>query len=77
MFLLFRLVRNSSHPALKWVICALLAAFGVALIVWGLLDHSTGIALRGVLELVIVGVVILRVRSSRGPWGGGRPNQLR
>ena len=75
MFLLYRFVRNSSHPALKWVICALLAALGVAFIAWGLLDHSAGIAVRGVLELVIVGVILPRLRSSRSPWGGGRPNQ--
>jgi hypothetical protein len=76
LFFLFRLVRNSSHPALKWVIAALLVALGVALIGWGLLDHSSILAIRGVLELVIVAVFVLRVARPGRLRGGGGPNRL-
>jgi hypothetical protein len=72
MFFLYRLLRNSSHPALKWGLMALLFAVGVALIVWGLLAESSILAIRGVLELVIVGVIVLRVvRLGRLRGGGG------
>lgn len=74
-FLLFRLIRNSGHPALKWGLLALLSALGVGLIVWGLLDHSTILAIRGVVELVIVGVVALRLARPRNTPLGGGPNR--
>lgn len=76
MFFLSRFLRNSSHPALRWGIAALLTAFGIALIVWGLVAHNTIIAIRGVLELLIVGYIVARVmRPRRTPGGGnaGRP----
>ena len=77
MFFLSRLLRNSTHPALTWGVVALLAGAGVALIVWGLLDHSPIIAVRGLLELVIVGLVLVRVLGPRGNRGGDDPSQRR
>lgn len=73
MLFLSRLLRTSAHPALKWGVAGLLGALGVGLIIWGLLTHSPTLALRGVLELVIVGVIVLRVFGTRGTRGGAGP----
>jgi predicted Co/Zn/Cd cation transporter (cation efflux family) len=75
VFFFFRFLRNSQHPALKWSILALLSAFGVGLIVWGIFGHSTYLVIRGVIELVIVGVIFLRLGWRRNTPTGGGPNR--
>lgn len=77
MFFLYRLLRNPSHPRLKWALATLLLALGVGLIVWGLLDHSPILAIRGAVELVIVGgFVIGVVRRNTQLRRGPGPSQL-
>lgn len=77
MFFLYRLLRNPSHPRLKWALAALFLALGVGLIVWGLLDHNLIIVIRGVVELVIVGgFVIGVVRRNAQLRRGPGPSQL-
>jgi len=76
VFFFFRFLRNSTHPALRWGIAALLGALGIALIVWGLVDHNTIIAIRGVVELLIVGYLLVRVYRPRRTPGGGSTGRL-
>lgn len=76
MFYLFRFLRDGSHPKLQWGLAALLVAAGVALIAWGLVDHSPLIAVRGAVELVLVGGFVLGVvRRHRRLGGGAGPSQ--
>jgi hypothetical protein len=75
VFFFYRFLRNSGHPALKWGILALLSALGVGLIIWGIFGHSTYLVIRGVLELVIVGVIFLRLGWRRNTPRGGDSNR--
>ncbi len=77
MFFLYRFLRSSSHPLVKWGFLTLLTALGVGLIVWGLLDHNTIILIRGVIELVIVAVIYFRVFRPSGMRGGAGQDSLR
>jgi hypothetical protein len=71
VFFVYRLIRGAT-PALRVGLCALLAAVGVALVIWGLVGHSPIIAIRGVIELVVVAVIALRLLwpSSLGTAAG-------
>lgn len=60
MFLMFRLFRNLSPRAALWLIVAIVAV-GVVLVVYGLVDHSTILAVRGALFLVVAAVIGVRM----------------
>jgi hypothetical protein len=71
VFFLYRIIRSSS-PTVRWALCGLLLAIGVVLIVLGLAGHNTVLAIRGVIELVIVGVIAAALlRPGRAVRGGG------
>jgi hypothetical protein len=73
---LFRFLRDPSHSKLQWALAVLLVALGLALIVWGLVAHSPLLAVRGAVELVLVGgFVIGVVRRHRRLSGGNGPSQ--
>jgi hypothetical protein len=76
VFFLSRLLGSSAHPALKWGIAGLLTALGIGLLIWGLVEHNYIIAVRGVLELVIVGYIFFRVRSLRARNQRNNPRNL-
>jgi hypothetical protein len=61
LLLLFRFLRDPSQAKLQWALAALLVALGVAMIIWGLAEHSPLMAVRGAAELVIVGGFVLGV----------------
>lgn len=61
MIFLFKFLRDPSHSQLQWALAALLVGLGVALIIWGLVAHSPLIAIRGAVELVLVGGFVLGV----------------
>ncbi len=63
MFFLGRLLMGNTNPTLRWGIAGALLALGVGLIIWGLLDKQPVIIFRGVIELVLVAVLVLRFRS--------------
>jgi hypothetical protein len=71
LFFLFRVLRDPSHPNLKLGLAGLLLALGVALIIWGLVGHNPLIAIRGAVELVIVGGFVFGVLQRRRGLGGG------
>jgi hypothetical protein len=76
LLFLFRFLRDPSHAKLQWALAALLVAFGLALIIWGLVDHNTLIAIRGASELVLVGGFVLGVvRRHRRLSGADGPSQ--
>jgi len=75
LFFLFRFLQDPSHAKLQWALAAVLVALGVALIIWGLLDRSPLIAIRGAVELVVVGGFVLGVvRRHRRLSGVDGPN---
>lgn len=73
MFMIFRLFRHSS-PWVRWLVVGLVTAGGVALVVFGLMDHITILVVRGAILLVVAvlaGVRMLRpTRVSRGGGSG-------
>lgn len=74
LFYLFRFLRDPAHSTLQSILAGLLIAFGVALIVWGLVEHSPLLAIRGAVELLLVGGFVLGVvrRHRRLSGTGGR-----
>lgn len=73
---LFRFLRDPSHSTLQWTLAVVLVAFGVGLIVWGLVEHSPLLAVRGAVELLLVGGFVLGVvRRHRRLGGAGDPSQ--
>jgi uncharacterized membrane protein YdcZ (DUF606 family) len=76
LIFLFRFLRDPSHSRLQWALAALLVGLGVALIIWGLVEHSPLIAIRGAVELVLVGGFVLGVvRRHRRLSGVDGPSQ--
>jgi len=77
LIFLFRFLRDPSQAKLQWALATLLLALGVALIIWGLVAHSPLIAIRGGVELVLVGGFVLGVvRRHRRLGGGAGPGRL-
>ena len=74
LFFLFRFLRDPAHPQLKWGLAVLLLALGVGLIIWGLVGRNPLIAIRGAVELVIVGLFLFGVLQRRRRLSGGPGN---
>ncbi len=60
MLLIVRLLRGSP-TGVRWVILAAALALGVALLVYGLAAHSSVVAVRGGIELVLVVVIAVQM----------------
>ncbi|MGH7608657.1 MAG: hypothetical protein ACREOD_01750 [Candidatus Dormibacteria bacterium] len=73
MFMLFRFFGRNANPRTRALVGVLVGAVAVALIVFGALDHSIVIVIRGVVLLVLLALAMLGWRFRAGSRPGNPP----
>jgi len=68
--MLYRPLRNA-RLEVQVAVCSLLAAVGVALIIWGVVGHTTILVVREGIELVVIAALFVLLRRRVGRRGAG------